>query len=269
MITASVNIAPLLKKLQTLSLAIKQPMDELVRDQARLVISSSGKVPGLVQVTPPHSEKVRGNAAKKQGESRTRSDIRKVYGIPSDMYGMIKARDEKLAKVFWSMVMKHQWDEASALSQRITGYSLREFDGGAAHRSRRSGSSRGRVQSRSPFFFLRDPVGKRSALEDYIKRRTDRVGMLASGFNAAAAALSAKGMPSWVTRHGSQFSGVSIQSTPTSFYVIISDKVPFGQSDTVRRMDYILRYRSNALKRSMPYVIRSVMKKAGFTAVMT
>lgn len=264
MLSASINIAPLLRKLAHLGPAVKRPMNELVREQAKLVVSSSGKVPGMIQITPPFSQGTTQAKARKQGENKVRRDIRRVYGLPSDLYALIKARDPQLARAFWGMVRAEQWDRASDLARRIIGRSLQEFDGGGAHRSRRVN---GVVNSRSPSMYVRDPVNRAGPLELYIDRREAHVGIYASGFNAAASALGAKGVPAWVLRHGSQFSGISIQEGPNSFHITLSDRVPFGQADTVRRMHSVLQYRDNALRRSMPHIIRKALQTAGFASV--
>jgi hypothetical protein len=262
MITASVNVGPLLAKLQKLGVVTKRPMQELVKEQARLFVSSSGNVPGMVQATPPNSAGVKGSAAKKQGEHKVRRDIRRVYGLPSDAYALIKAKDPRLAGVFWGLVLSREWQKASEFSRRLTGYALQDFDGGAAHERRRTN---GVVNDKRHGMFIREPVGRSGELAKYIKRKQKNVGILASGFNDSAERLGAKGVPEWIKRHKGKFSGYRIQETPTSFFVVMSDKVPFGQSDTVRRMSYVLRYRSAALSRSMPYIIRKAIKDAGFT----
>ncbi len=263
-INATINIAPLLKKLQTLGPILKKPLHELVREQAKLFVSSSGNVPGMIQVTPPFSQGTTQSKARKQGENKVRRDIRRVYGLPSDVYAQIKARDPKAAKAFWGMVRDRQWDKASELARRITGLTLQPFDGGGAHASRRSN---GVVNGRRPHLFLRDPVGKSGELDHYITGKLRNVGILASGFTAAASQLGAKGVPPWVLRHGTRFSGIRIQETPTSFHITISDRVPFGQSGTIYRMRYVLNYRDAALRRSMPHAIRGALKTAGFAAV--
>lgn len=261
MITASINIAPLLGKLQRLGSVTKEPMQQLVRDQARLFISSSGNVPGMIQVTPPFSQGTSAAKAKKQGEGKVRRDIRRVYGLPSDLFALIKAKEPKRAGVFWALMVKADYERANNLAQHITGYRMRPFDGGAAHLRRRNAD--GQVRGRHISFYVLDPIGKEGALDRYIDEHVDNVGTYASGFNAAALQLGAKGVPGWVLDHGTRFSGISIQETPTSFYITIDDRVPFGISDTIRRMDYVLRYRGNALTRSMPHIIRNAIKKSG------
>lgn len=266
MLTCSINTGPLLQKLRDLGAATRQPMQQLIKEQARLFVSSTTNR-GMVQLTPPFSGKTSQAKARKQGEAKTRRDIRRVYGIPSDVFALIKQRDAKLAKAFWGMVLALDWDRASDLSRRITGHTLQEFDGGAAHRSRRKGTPDGNVSGKRPSLYLRDPVGKAGELEAYIKMRVSHVGIYASGFNAAAEALGAKGIPAWVTRHGTTFSGISIQENASSFYIVISDKVPFGGAETLRRMGYALFYRREALSNAMPYIIRKVCQTAGFAAV--
>lgn len=263
MITCSINVGPLFAKLRALGHATRRPMQELVTNEARLFISSSGKVPGIVQITPPHSKGVRGNAAKKQGENAVRRDLRRVYGGASALYGLIKQRgDEGLARAFWKLVQARNFAGASAIAKSVTGHELREsFDGGSAHRGRRDG--RGRVEGREPSFFTGDTKG----LEDYTRRTVGRVGIYVAGFNAAGLRLGAKGVPAWGLRHGSQFSGVSVKATNTSFFITISNQVPFGQEGTMYRMRYVLDYRGKALGRQLPFIIRKAVRAAGFAAV--
>jgi hypothetical protein len=258
MLTASINIAPLLGNLQALGLGVKQPLQQFVREQGRLYVSSSGNVPGMVQTTPPFSAGTTAAKARKQGEGKVRRDIRRVYGIPSDLYGLIKQRDEKLAGAFWGLLWKGKQVEANQIARRITGYEMVPFDHGAAHQARRGQD--GNVSGKRPSFYVIDPA----ELEKFITKMMSHVGIYGSGFNAAAAELGAKGVPKFMLDHGTRFSGIRIQETPTSFFVTISDNVPFGQADTVRRMRYVLNYRDAALRRQMPYLIRAAIKKAGF-----
>lgn len=268
MIHVSVNAAPLFAKLKKFGLATRQPMNTLVKDQARLFISSSGKVPGMVQLTPPHSAGVRGGAAKKQGEMRTMSDIRKVYMTPGKAWSILRDRNETLAAGFWRAIKNSRWTEAERIMREsdteLSMMVLRHFDGGQLHKTLRNKTT-GRIQQRHASVIVRDP----KALKKFIDGSKKNVGIYGSGFNAAALSLGAKGVPAWITRHGGEFSGVSITATATSFYITMSDRVPFGKAGTVRRMRYVLQYRHNALVRQMPFIIRKAMKTAGFAAVTT
>lgn len=267
MITASINVAPLLLKLREVGIASQRPMRQLVIEQSRLLISSSGRVPGIIQVTPPFSQGTSAAQAKKQGERKVRRDIRRVYGLPSDLYAQIQARNPKAAAAFWAKVRAQDWDAANVIALRLTGHRLRSFDGGAAHASRRD--KRGTVPDQEKSMYIEATVGGKSTLEAYINHRLDNVGTLASGFNDAAARLAARGVPAWVTRHGTRFSGVRVTTGENTFLITITNRVPFGQSDTIRRMAYVLGYRKSALQRQMPFIIRAMVKKAGLVAAVT
>lgn len=268
MITAELDMAPLVRKLRQLGHATRQPMEQLVREQARLFVSSSGNVPGMVQVTPPFSAGARGTAAKKRGEARIASDISKIYLTPGRAFSILTRSNSKMAAGFWRAVSLKRWTEAARLLRvsgtELAGMSLGSFDGGALHTALRSRAN-GRVSLRH----ARMVVVDEQSLVKYIRAKQAKVGTLASGMNRAATALGAKGVPSWVMRHGSRFSSFSIQSAPGSFYIIIGAGVPFAQADTVRRMTYVLQYRSNALTRAMPHIIRKMVRTAGFAAVTT
>lgn len=266
MITADINVAPLVAKLRKLGLATRKPMEQLVREQARLFVSSSGNVPGMVQVTPPFGGGAKGSSAKKQGEARVNSDIRKVYLTPGKAFDILKSKNERMARGFWRAISQGDLPSAQAILRgsgtEIAGLSIRAFDDGSLHDASRNRST-GRVASRRPRLL----VEKARDLTRYIREKQRNVGTLASGFNSAAQQLGAKGVPAWVTRHGTRFSGFTVQAGPSSFYILIRDGVPFAQADTVRRMAYVLRYRSSALDRQMPHIIRRLVQTAGFAAV--
>lgn len=67
----------------------------VMQRQARLLISSSGKVKGLVQATPPYMLSESGDGASKafaRGKQAVSRDIRRVYGTPGDLFARIKDR---------------------------------------------------------------------------------------------------------------------------------------------------------------------------------
>jgi hypothetical protein len=261
MITASINVGPLLAKLQRLGITPKKPLQAMVREQTRLFVSSTGTTKGMIQEQPPASKGVKGSAAKAQGENKVRSDIRKVDGTEG-------TTDDKLPhphirRAWWKAVKAGNTKEAERLTKHLgvmVQIPIGPFDAGALHRRRRSNQT-GNVRGTHPELIVSNP----KLLEAYIKMRQKRVGTLASGFNLAAQDLKANGVPAWIKRHGSNFGNITIQDGPNSFYITLADRVPFGKADTIRRMGYVLKYRNAAMARAMPAIIRHAIKTAGFS----
>jgi hypothetical protein len=261
MITASINVGPLLAKLQKLGITPKKPMQEMVREQTRVFVSSTGNVSGMIQESPPASKGVKGSAAKAQGENKVRSDISKVYGTEGKTYDKIP--HPHIKRAWWKAVKSGDTKEAERLTKHLgvmVQIPIGPFDAGALHRRRRN-SQTGNVRGTHPELIVSNP----RLLEAYIKARQKRVGLLASGFNKAAGDLKANGIPAWIKRHGTSFGNITIQDGPTSFYITLSDRVPFGKADTIRRMGLVLGYRNAAMARAMPHIIRHAIKAAGLT----
>lgn len=265
MIDALLDISVLRAKLAKVHIHTREPLDKLVNDQARLFITSSGKVPGMVQVTPPFHQGATASQSKKVGIGALRRDIYRVYATAGMAFGDIKQTSLPRARAFWACLQKGEYTRAEAIL-RASGLNLRcctvgPFDGGQEHWRRRDHST-GKVRGKIPSMVVTDaPV-----LREYIKKTEGHVGRYGSGFNDAASQLGGKGVPDWMQRHGSRFSGISFQRTEHSFHISMDNRVPFGQSDTRRRMRYVLHYRSEALRRSLPYIIRAIVKKAQLAA---
>ncbi len=104
MIIATVNASRILGVIRQFPSTSGVTMDKFLEEQTRLLISSSGNVPGLVQVTPPHSAGVKGSAAKKQGDYAVSGDINQVYATPGRVYGIImRYAGEPAAARWWKL----------------------------------------------------------------------------------------------------------------------------------------------------------------------
>jgi hypothetical protein len=243
-------------------------MKELMKTEGRLLVSSSGRTPGLVQVTAPHSENVRGVKARVQGETAVSADITKVYGSPQVLYALIHSQSPGAAKGFWSAVQQQDWTLANEISERITGKRLREFDDGSEHDRRRS-SRNGRVQGRVPSYFVAQKSRgdkKKSGpwVAAYIKEKAAKVGTLAAAVvKSAETRLGAlKGVPTFVRRHANKGGGsVTLLESRLGYEVTVQNLNPRAQSDLQRKFNYVLGYRLNALQKKLPFIVRSIEKK--------
>jgi hypothetical protein len=267
-ITAKIDASKLLKVLAQFPAQTKQQQDKFLNDNIRLLISSSGDVPGLVQLMPPNSQDVKGMAAKKQGEKAVNRDIARVYKTPGGVYAAIKALGEHgLAKSYWNAFKRQDYASMEAFANAVPGLPShfkrhRSFDGGAEHLKRRGRN--GRVNGIKPSFAVTDPA----TLKAYRRRKVRNVGRLASAVPGAYSGRYGplRGVPAWVKRHSAPGGYIREQKTNAGRVVKIgiTDR---AISDMQRRFNKVLGYRVNAIQRQLPFIARSLEKKlaAGLT----
>lgn len=243
---------------------------EFMKRHGRALISSSGSTPGIVQLTPPHSQGVRGAKAKLQGETAVSVDINRVYGSPSKLFDLI-ARSAGLgaAKGFFAAVKRKDWAAANAIASRSTGRRLEPFDDGIAHQRRRN--QRGRVNGRAPSIYIAqisggDPNKAGPWVRAYIKNVQRRVGLLAAALIPSAEARLGQlaGVPAWVRR----WVGSAAGAGNTNFYehangisVTASVDSPRAPADMQRRMNRATQYRMNAMESDLPRTARRMEKE--------
>lgn len=261
LITSKVRMERLSRIVREFPLETRTELDPWLNKQVRSLISSSGKVPGLVQVTPPHSQGVRGMDAKKTGEAAVTRDIWKVYATPRQVFSMLQqTAGVKVARYWWAL-FKNSPKEAVGWLQNSAPAEIRRmsvgFDGGAAHENARGRN--GRVHLRRPSVMV---ITDTAAVGRYIRKRMKKVGLLAASIPSAAGGRFGKlgGVPAWVSRHSSRYGYVRDQRTRTTRVVrlgITSNAV----KDMQRRFNYVLRYREAAMQRELPFVARALEKK--------
>lgn len=270
MISANVELGPLLKKLRQIPREATRIIEKAVTTDAR------GFVRDIVMVTPPfyrpenppennNGEKVKpptaaklGKEAKIRGELAVMRDIRKVYITPGKLYDMIKAKEPKAAAGFWQLVKAKQFDKANRIARRWAFPELLDFgtDDGALHQSKRRF---GRVTITKPAAAVENP----KYLNAYIKSQQSRVGLLAAGFKSAADRLQVK-IPPWIARHSPAVGNIRIDRKTGQFAITISNNARHGRkNDLPRRIAWVLKTdkRKKRLINSIRYDIRAVMKR--------
>jgi hypothetical protein len=262
MLTADLDISPLLAKLRKVSALTNADMKGLVRQQAGILIAD-GKT-GLIGITPPQNDKLRGMAGKRAGEGSVMRDVNRVYGSPSKLYDAIKAKSQPAARAFWAHVQRKRWTEANDIAERVTGHRLREFDDGAEH-SRRRVRATGRVAGKTPTRFITEM----KHVKRYIREKQKNVGLLASGWYVAGqrAGLAMRGVPAWVQRH-TRGSGFAFPNERADAYSLtLGNSTPYGKdSDMRRRMRFSLNARVNATRRRLPFLIKHALAQAQLQA---
>lgn len=260
LITSKVRMERLSRIVREFPLETRRVLDPWINKQIRTLISSSGKVPGLVQVTPPHMQGVRGMEAKRVGEAAVTRDVWKVYATPRRIYELLtKAAGVKVANRWWALHKRAPaeaigWLENSAPAEirRMT----IGFDGGAAHDKARGRN--GRVNLTRPKVLV---ITDAAAVGRYIRRRIRRVGLLASSIPSAAGGRFGRlgGVPAWISRHNSRYGYVSESRSKTKRTIRIG-LTNRAISDMQRRFSYVLAYRERAMRDELPFVARALEK---------
>lgn len=211
--------------MQRLANAANKAPKDIVEEAAR------GFVRDVVKITPPGSPGVSGTAAKKQGEA----------GILKGLGSIMVAADKKAYGPFEDPAAVHK----RARNPRTGRVDKRVLRGGAR------GGAKAQVTA--------------SALAAYKKVILAKVGLLASGWNAAAAKLGVR-LPAWVSRHGTGRGAVVVKVTPTSFSVTVSNEVKFveGVKDYERRVKWAIRSQERKIDRRADFLLKKAIREAGF-----
>jgi hypothetical protein len=102
-------------------------------------------------------------------------------------------------------------------------------------------------------------------LASYIQKELAKVGILASGWNAAAMQLGAK-VPDWVARHGKGRGSIKLTFTLTECRIVIANGVKFapGVRGLVSRIQRSLDKRATAMNRQVDHFQKQAAREAGF-----
>lgn len=265
MLTVSVDVSRTLAKFKAAGPAGRAALREFMLRHGRALISSSGTTPGIVQITPPHSQGKRGAAAKKAGETAVSRDINRVYGAPGQLYDQIRRASPGAAVRYWEAVKKKDWQTANDIAHSVGAPRLQEFDDGAAHKARRNNRT-GRTTGRYFSIYIAqqsggDPNKTGPWVRKYISAKQRLVGLLAAALIPSAEARLGRlsGVPAWVRRHAGSAAG----DAQTNFYehangisVTASVDSPRLPADMQRRMNRATQYRMNAMESDLPRTAR-------------
>ncbi len=143
----------------------------------------------------------------------------------------------------------------------------------AYHQSKRLKSGKistagGRTRDIGRWKFIEQMVVSVTAWKRYQKWICARVGMLAGGFNAAAAKLGIS-LPAWIKRHGTGRGAVEIKRSRGHFTITIRNSVKYApKNDLPRRMKFVLGSdkRKKRIVHRIKAEIRVVLKKQRLAA---
>ncbi|MDP1587072.1 MAG: hypothetical protein Q8M07_04985 [Prosthecobacter sp.] len=271
----------LLQQIRQYPVFLQSQTVALVHKNTRALVSSSGTVPGLVQVSPPHSQGVRGRRAKEQGMMAITADLlgfrggggRRTAGVFVVMADDLLAKNAQInATGTVRLFVKKNGDvygcdqvmfkpRASIAEMHAHHKSLRRKDG-------RVSEAGGKTRDIGRWKFITQMVVSRSAYLRYERWIHKRVGMLAA---AVVAAYNGKygplrGVPAWVARHTQSWANGSMterESFRRGLVITLSIDAGALNGEMQRRFTYVLGYRIKAMEREAPYAIRAAAKSAG------
>jgi len=182
-----------------------------------------GAIRKLMDVTPPSNGKTRGVKAKKLGEAAIASDVRNVF------IGTTPKRAE-----------------VSSMSEMAS-----------IHRSKQKTRSLRvkRVNQKT--------YASRSMIVQFIKRKQQKVGYLASGWASAARKIGKIRVPGWIGRHNAP--GDTVISTNNHLVTAnISNFVKWATdvSYVERRAQYAIRWQTRSMNRRLYHYLKKAYKKA-------
>lgn len=258
MIVAEVNVRRMLQVIRQFPSTSNVTMEGFLKDQTRLLISSSGAVPGLVQVSPPFGNGAKGSQAKKQGEAAVAGDIYSVYATPGHVHELIRRHGgARLAAAWWKVWKTNPASARQWLAQNAPGFvkSLPVgWDDGTVHRAARGND--GRVRAGRPRMIVLNELGR---LKRYVAKRKRNVGLVAASIPAAAGGRfgQLKGIPAWIARHESTWGFVREERKPNGKIITLGISKR-GIRGLQRRFTSVLTYRMKALERQLPYLTRKL-----------
>lgn len=269
MLVANISLGKIPALMQQAPKIARPEMVRFVQDATRALVSSSGNVPGLVQVTPPaHGTGdglVGGRAAQKAGEAKVARDVKRVFASASFVYDTIKA--PAAASDFWFNLRgkKKNYAEAERIMKAASSNS-KVRNAPIVQRPEASLHQAARRRGTVPRVDVRQVIADPKALDRYIRLVQRRVGMLAAGivttYNGRFGAL--RGVPAFIRRHISSWATGNITEKggdERSYHVTLRlDAGPLN-GDMQRRFNAVLGYREKAMQRQLPFVKRSIQSK--------
>jgi hypothetical protein len=253
-LTARLDVSAYLQKLGNMAAMTGQEMQALMKQEATLFIYNSGKIPGVINITPPFSSRSKDSASALL--SAQRSIDRDLSGVfapvtlkgkrtITHLFGKTKVRAGNPPPYTVTTKEKHP-DVAAIVKKR--------WD------AKNRGISRRMTRGQKSAYYV-------DAIKLSIVRKESRamIGLAAASWYQAAVSsgLTPRGVPAWVTRHSSAFGAGFIRTSATSITIQISSRLPYNtalgmQGKAVR----VLGYRQGALERRLPYIIKALAKKA-------
>ena len=202
----------------------KKSSARILREQGSLFVRD------VLAITPPAGNGKKGAAATAAGKGRIAGDLRRIFKPMSDD-GISAFRDfygdggntagfsHKGASVIGNVTEK-----ILGFSQMAAWHLARRKKNGQVVNVHRAVTTGLKVKDLKG---LDIGIVRRQDFQKYLKLVQSQVGLLASGWNAAAAALG-RSVPVWVSRHGSSRGQCEVRASGPTLKIRISNSVKFA-----------------------------------------
>lgn len=230
------------------------------REMALLVKAGMQSLPPVVTVGRPSFA-----GQKAAGTRAVKRDIGKVYARPRSAFEAIRDSGSEdgaeLAKAFWKSLSGGRYAEALAFLKKVSpaGFARVENIGAldpAYHRGARAAGRKGRVP---PRYVPRQIVTPAGGLTEYQRETAAKVGAMKGGFADAALRLGARGVPAWVSQHGTPGTLKDLTKNPKDPEIVATNLAEgSGAHDDLLKIG--LRNREQRLKRETEAALRGVWR---------
>lgn len=252
MINLQVDTLKLESEIVRFAKAGKGDIRKIVRQQSAILVGH------MIAVTPPG--KARGQSfsdtggialtAKKEGEARVAADIRKIFPTSG-----------KREEVLWGMVEAgHEWKIGRGHKMKVRQVATSEADLARIHAQARNPRT-GRTRKLRG---INGAVTRKGLLSAYVRSQKKRVGLLNSGWIAAATELKTakRAVPAWITRHGKARGGVNISNASGKIGIRIFNSQSWFPGDMESRAKLAVTRRQRGLVKAIDVILKRNAAKA-------
>ena len=247
--TLTFDISPLLGQIKSASALMDRDVDDLIRGVATRSIYSSGRVPGVINITPPFSGDTKGKAGLAAGKASIDRDTGGIFS------GVTLKHQRAITQVFGKPLATPIIVPTKELKPDVQGiYDQRN--------ARRKGKRLTRGQKAAHYV----DINKLNAVRDKLYQR---IGWACAAWYQAAitAGLAPRGVPAWVRRHSAAPGVGSISVGKGAFTITLISSLDYNDALGMEsKMARVMGYQENALRRQMPYLVRAALKRAGMRA---
>jgi len=247
--TLTFDIAPLLGQIKRASELMERDVDDMIRGVATRSIFNTGRIPGVINITPPFSGDTKGKAGLAAGKASIDRDTGGIFS------GVTLKHQRAITHVFGKPVNTPIIVPTKELKPNVKAI----YD---ERNARRRGKRLRRGQKAAHYV----DINKLNAVRAKLYQR---IGWACAAWYQAAitTGLAPRGVPAWVKRHSAAPGVGSISVGKGAFSVTLISSLDYNDALGMEsKMARVMGYQENALKRQMPYLVRAALKKAGMNA---
>ncbi len=249
-IVGSIDVAGILGSCARARSLLPEEVATITKEQATLLVSSSGSTPGIIQLTPPFAGKNGGGLA--SGKHGINRDLAGIF-VPVALKGR-----RKVTQMFGKPLKKPVF-----VTTREKYPNVGEIYNERKARQIIAGRKLVSLGRRQPYYV------DKTKLELLRRELYTHIGWAAACWLVAAleAGLDPKGVPPFVQALTAAPGSAVIEVTNTSFSLLLSSSLPYNQAlDMARKVATVCGYRQNAFTREVNSKVGAILKRAGLNA---